>query len=107
MKILYQLRIYTIESKKNAQEYFDVHWTKHIVSLKKFNIEVCDVYMEDEPDSKNCYRVIALVMAENKASLLSSNEEYMRSQAFEEDMQGFDMSAIKNVETINLNRKHF
>lgn len=102
---MYQVRIYTIKSKNNAEQYFNVQWSRHIVSLKKFNIEVCSVFLENKPDANDCYRIVALVKGNSEKQLSTSNEEFMQSDEFKQDMQGFPMQSIKNVETINLTRK--
>lgn len=102
---MYQMRIYTIKAKDNAEEYFNVQWSRHIVSLKKFNIETCSVFLEDKPDANDCYRIVAIVKGKSAEQLATSNDEFMQSNEFKQDMQDFPMQAIKNVETINLTRK--
>ncbi|WEV51384.1 hypothetical protein OZX69_01270 [Lactobacillus sp. ESL0731] len=100
---MYQLRTYTINNSKNAQIYFDVHWSKHISSLKKFGIETCAVFRTMSEQDKQ--QVIAIVKCAAGEDIVSLNDQYMASQEFKDDMRGFDMTAIENVETVDLIKK--
>ncbi|MCX8723378.1 hypothetical protein [Lactobacillus sp. B4005] len=99
------MRIYIIKSKDNAEQYFNVQWSRHIVSLRKFNIVACSVFLENKPDANDCYRIVAIVKGKSEEQLSTSNDEFMQSNEFKQDMQDFPMQTIKNVETINLTRK--
>lgn len=99
---LFQLRIYTINNNKNADIYLDKHWNRHLVSLPKHGITVHNVYKKVGTDGE-C-RIFALVSSDGDLSV--QNKEYMDSKDFVEDMAGFDMSAIKSVQEINLDKKY-
>ncbi|MEE6668347.1 hypothetical protein [Pediococcus acidilactici] len=45
-------------------------------------------------------------MVSSDGNLSAQNKEYMDSKGFVEDMAGFDMSAIKSVQEINLDKKY-
>ncbi|KRM67630.1 hypothetical protein [Apilactobacillus ozensis] len=94
-----QLRIYTLKDQAAAHEYLENHWTKHLVSLPKFGIHVEKVFGENNP-SGNC-RVFALVSS-SQDNLHELNAKYMQSDAFKDDMQGFDMTKIVSVEDVDL-----
>jgi hypothetical protein len=99
---MFQLRIYTINNNENADIYLDKHWKRHLVSLPKYGITVHNVYKEVGA-SGEC-RIFALVSSDG--DLAAQNEEYMKSTDFTEDMAGFDMSAIKGVQEIALDKKY-
>ncbi|WEV44010.1 hypothetical protein OZX56_01905 [Lactobacillus sp. ESL0684] len=101
---MYQLRIYTINNLENAKIYLDVHWTRHIPSLKKYGITTCNVFRTDHQADEE-QQVLALVKCDADQDLNELNQKYMASPEFKVDMQGFDMSAIKNVMTIDLVEK--
>lgn len=88
-----------MKDKNSAKEYLLNHWNKHLKSLPKFNINVEKVFMENN-DNGNC-RVFAIVST-NEDNLDSLNKEYMGSQSFLDDMEGFNMENILKVEDFNL-----
>lgn len=71
------------------------------MSLPKYGITVHNVYKEVGTDGE-C-RIFALVSSDGDLSV--QNKEYMDSKDFVKDMAGFDMSAIKSVQEINLDKK--
>lgn len=93
-----QLRIYTLKDNASAKDYLENHWDKHLVSLPKFGITVEKVFMEDKDTDGPCH-VYAIVSGED---LHQKNKDYMQSQAFKDDMIGFPMEAIQNVENVDL-----
>ncbi|GLB46276.1 hypothetical protein WR164_02550 [Philodulcilactobacillus myokoensis] len=95
---MYQLRIYTIKNKKYAEEYMQKHWKKHLISLPKFNIHVHNVFIENNKEENT--RIFALVSSND--NLHELNQKYMHSKEFLDDMKGFNMDAILNVQDIDL-----
>lgn len=95
--MMIQLRIYTLASKEAAQKYANVHWKRHIESLKKYGITTHEVYVEISGQVPK--RVFAIVSYEG-TDLRSQNEKYMASADFKADMKGFQMSDIQGVEEI-------
>jgi hypothetical protein len=92
-----QLRIYTLTDKNTAEHYFTEHWTKHIGSLPKFGVKVKGFWIGNTPEIEN--QVIALVSFPDGANIEEMTERYMKSRDFADDMAGFDISKITNVET--------
>ena len=92
-----QLRIYTLADKETAEHYFTERWSKHIVSLPKFGFQFKGVWIGNTPETEN--QVIALVSFPDGANIEEMTERYMKSRDFADDMAGFDISKITNVET--------
>lgn len=97
-----QLRIYTLADAESAKTYFDIHWKRHLESLPKHHIQVANVHLEVQDDKSEPTRIFATVFADDQYDLNQLNDDYMKSPEFHEDMDGFDMSKILNVETIDL-----
>ena len=85
-----QLRIYTVADRKSAEQYFTVHWARHIVSLAKYGIKTEKVYMEDGAEGPT--RVVAICTYDGNVA--ESEDKYMASADFRADMEGFDMSKL-------------
>lgn len=92
-----ELRIYTLKNKEAMEKYANIHWERHLKSLPKFGYKVDNVYKSQD---ENKYQVIAIVSHNSKEDLIKENEKYMNSQEFKDDMQGFQMEDIINVETV-------
>ncbi|MBW1216389.1 MULTISPECIES: hypothetical protein [Pantoea] len=99
-----QLRIYTLKDKASAVEYFRQCWPKHRVSLLKFGIEVDNVFLGGN-DQQN--QVMAVVTLPEGCHVQHLNEQYMRSQAFRDDMAGFPVANIIRVEEICISETLF
>ncbi|AUH01941.1 hypothetical protein CWC46_20390 [Prodigiosinella confusarubida] len=94
-----QLRIYTLKDKNTAETYFHHHWPKHLISLPKFGIFINNVYLGTDDQAS---QVIAIVTLPDGCDPHALNQEYMRSEEFKADMEGFDISGIIRVEEISL-----
>ena len=92
-----QLRIYTLVDKETAENYFKERWSKHIKSLPKFGIEVKGVWIGSTTETEN--QLIAVVSFPDNVDINEVNELYMKSPDFIEEMKGFDISSMINVET--------
>ena len=97
---MYQLRIYTIADPEAAEQYYSVHWQRHIASLKKFGITTERIFKELTAEGHT--RVIGLVRYEEGTDVEAANAAYMQSAEFCADMEGFDMRKMVKVEAINL-----
>ena len=85
-----QLRVYTVADRKSAEQYFTVHWARHIVSLAGYGINTEKVYMEDGTEGPT--RVVAICTCDGNVA--ESEDKYMASADFWADMEGFDMSKL-------------
>jgi hypothetical protein len=92
-----QLRIYTLTDKNIAEHYFTKHWKKHLKSLPKFSVQVKGVWIGNTPESEN--QVIAILSFPDDANIEEISDRYMKSPEFADDMAGFDIRKITNVET--------
>ena len=92
---MYQVRIYTVKTPEVANEYFHVHWRRHIASLKKFNIETIAVFKEEKENGET--HVIAICKYEDGADVDAVNKAYMDSEEFKSDMSGFDFNNFCGV----------
>ncbi|BAL62758.1 hypothetical protein QQG09_00415 [Melissococcus plutonius] len=95
---MYQIRIYTMKDRKSAEEYLNIHWKRHLVSLPKYGITVHFVSSEENKEQP---RVFVLVSSQT-GNIGELNEKYMQSNDFLQDMAGFDMGAILSVEEIDV-----
>lgn len=95
---MYQIRIYTLASPEAADEYFSVNWKRHVNSLEKFNIHTESVFKETGTDGRT--RVFAVCRFDEGADIEALNKAYMKSAEFHEDMQGFEMDKILNVDEV-------
>ncbi|GEO57113.1 hypothetical protein [Companilactobacillus bobalius] len=101
---MFQLRIYTLKDNEIASLYMNKYWQKHIVSLPKFGIKVEGVFKEKKNSLNDTCRVFALVSFQKNVNAKEKNEEYMNSPEFKEDMKGFSMRNILNVESLDIQK---
>lgn len=92
---MYQVRMYALSTPDAASEYFNVHWKKHVDSLKKFNIQTVAVFKEEKEKGKT--HVIAICKYEDGADIDAVNKAYMKSKIFREDMKGFNILKMRGV----------
>lgn len=88
----YEIRTYTLKSAEIAKEY-STHWEPHISSLAKFNITTHAVFRS----LTNPKQVIALLQYRDGDDPKAIAGQYMQSQEFKKDMEGFDMSSFESV----------
>jgi len=96
------LRIYTLKNQAMAELYFHKHWQRHLISLPKYQIQVDNVQLEQVQDDETPCRVFALVHTDAGVDMVPLNAVYMQSTDFKEDMAGFPMDSILNVEEVAL-----
>jgi len=95
---MYQMRIYTLADERALEEYADVCWEKHIISLGKFGIKTYGIWKERGEQ----VRLIALVSYPEGADPEQISRDYMGSEDFKNDMAGFDMENILSVDAMML-----
>ena len=98
---MYQLRIYTLTTKEAAKMYCNVHWKRHIDSLKKYQIMTHNVFTDIE--YSEVPHVFAIV-SYNGNDMEEQDAKYMRSNEFKKDMEGFDMRDIVSVKSIKMDK---
>ncbi len=93
----YQLRTYCLKTKEAAADYLP-HWELHVRSLKLHGVETHAFFsVPSAPET-----VIALISFDEHVDPEVVTREYMKSDAFKEDMHGFDVARIEGVETLLL-----
>ena len=93
----YQLRTYRLRTAEAAAIYLP-HWVRHVSSLKIFGVETHAFFsVPSAPQT-----VVALISFGERADPETVTREYMQSDAFKEDMQGFDVAQIEGVDTLLL-----
>ncbi len=96
---MYQLRIYTLRTIEALERYANVHWTRHIPSLRAFGVTTHGIWTHHEADA---HRLLALISYPDGADAAEVTTAYMASPEFAADMDGFNASDIVNVEELLL-----
>ena len=89
--------MYSLKTPEAASEYFNIHWKRHVESLKKFNIQTIAVFKEVKEEGVT--HVIALCKYEKGADVQAVNKAFMDSPDFMEDMKGFDFIKMSEMPT--------
>ena len=93
----YELRTYHLRTEEAARTYLP-HWVRHIGSLKLFGVETHAFFSAPAAPLD----VVAIISFKEDADPKAVTQAYMHSEAFREDMTGFDVSQIVGVDTILL-----
>ena len=93
----YQLRTYRLPTAEAAALYMP-HWVRHVSSLRLFGVETHAFFSVPLAPQT----VVALISFGEHADPEAVTREYMESDAFKEDMHGFDVTQIEGVETLLL-----
>ena len=93
----FELRTYHLRTEEAAINYLP-HWVHHIKSLKLFGVETHAFFSAPAAPQD----VVAIISFAENADPEAVTQEYMKSDAFKEDMSGFDMSQIVGVDTLLL-----
>ena len=93
----YQLRTYHLGNKEAAAVYLP-HWELHVRSLKLHGVETHAFFSVPSAPGD----VVALISFDEHVDPEVVTREYMESDAFKEDMHGFDVAQIKGVDTLYL-----
>ncbi|KAI8716013.1 NIPSNAP domain-containing protein [Fusarium sp. LHS14.1] len=97
-----ELRSYTLATFNATNQYVQT-WRKHIESLKQFNITTRAVWTPEGNDKQ----VMALVQYAIGDDPAVVGAAYMASEAFTNDMAGFNLSDIESVISTILNPTSF
>lgn len=95
----YELRIYTLATRKDLDFYKDVIYVRHLESSPKFGIRAHGIWSRP---SETEHRLYVLVSMDEGTDHAESEKRYMGSPEFRRDLEGFDPSKIKGVEVILL-----
>lgn len=93
----FQIRTYHLRTEEAAAAYLP-HWQLHVKSLKLFGVETHAFF--SAPAAPQI--VVALISFGEHADPEVVTREYMQSDAFKQDMAGFDVTQIEGVETLLL-----
>ncbi|WP_326548147.1 NIPSNAP family protein [Mycolicibacterium sp. ND9-15] len=96
---MFQLRIYTLQSREALQRYAAVHWARHATTFETFGITTHSVWTEL---SGGAHRLVALIRYPPDADPEEISRRIMGTPEFAADMAGFDSSEIIDVESILL-----
>ncbi|WP_445167274.1 NIPSNAP family protein [Mycolicibacterium sp. Dal123E01] len=96
---MYQLRIYTLASSEALQRYATVHWARHAATFPKFGVTTHGVWTERTGGAD---RLLALIRYPAGADPEQLTRHIMASPQFADDMAGFDVGEILDVQTIAL-----
>ncbi|TWF82272.1 NIPSNAP protein [Pseudonocardia hierapolitana] len=97
---IYELRTYTMASREDLDFYKDVIYPRHLTSFKEFDIHPHGFWTSPQDEEPRLY---VLVSAPEGSDLAELGERYMNSPGFRSDVEGFDVSKIRRVDTLTLN----
>lgn len=101
---MFQLRIYTLRSPDAVQQYATVHWARHLSTFTTFGVTTHGVWTEQ---SGGANRVVALIGYPPGADPDHLTRQIMTSPEFADDMAGFDVGDIVDVQTTLLDPTSF
>ena len=93
----FQLRTYHLRTEEAAAAYLP-HWVLHVKSMKLFGVETHAFF--SAPSAPRT--VLALISFGENVDPEVVTREYMQSDAFKQDMSGFDVAQIEGVEILLL-----
>ncbi|OYN77323.1 NIPSNAP family protein [Mycolicibacterium sphagni] len=93
---MFQLRIYTLRSPDALQQYATVHWARHLSTFTTFGVITHGVWTERIGGAN---RVVALIGYPPGADPDHLTRQIMASPEFADDMAGFDVGDIVDVQT--------
>lgn len=93
----FQLRTYRLRTEEAAAAYLP-HWVLHVKSLKLFGVETHAFFSAPSAPQN----VVALISFGEQTDPEVVTREYMQSDAFKQDMSGFDVAQIEGVDTLLL-----
>jgi hypothetical protein len=101
---MFQLRIYTVRTPEALQRYATVHWARHVGTFTSFGVTVGGVWTEQ---SDRASRLVALIRYPTGADPEELTRHIMASAAFADDMAGFDVDDIIDVQSMLLDPTSF
>ncbi|MGW1811642.1 NIPSNAP family protein [Streptomyces sp. NPDC002078] len=97
----YQLRVYTLCSRKALVAYANI-WSKHIPGMSKQRITTHGVWTVPAAPGSETPQLYALVSYRDGDDVQERLLAYLASPEFRADMEGFDLSQIVGVTEIAL-----
>ena len=101
---MFQLRIYSLRSPEALQQYAIVHWGRHQATFKSFGVTTHGVWTER---SSGGNRLVALIGYPPGADPEHLTRQIMTSAEFADDMAGFDVDEIVDVQSVLLDPTSF
>lgn len=99
-----QLRVYTLRSPEALARYAEVHWARHVATFAASGVVIHGVWTEQTDDARRLY---ALIQYPSGADPDDVTRRVMASERFAEDMAGFDVADIVDVQTTLLSPTEF
>jgi hypothetical protein len=96
---IYELRIYSLASRKDLDFYKDVIYPRHLTSGPRYGIRPHGLWTS--PDDEE-HRLFVLVSMDEGADLAALGKRYMQSPEFLDDVKGIDPPTILGVEVVPL-----
>ncbi|MFJ9833498.1 NIPSNAP family protein [Streptomyces sp. NPDC101169] len=90
----YQLRVYTLRSPEALAAYEGI-WAKHIPGMAKHRITTHGVWTAPAVEAPRLYALVSYTDADDVQERLDA---YLSSPEFREDMEGFDIGQIVDVD---------
>jgi hypothetical protein len=100
---MFQLRIYTVRSPEALRQYATVHWARHVATFAAFGVTTHGVWTE----RGDANRLVALISYPPDADPDELTQQIMASPDFAEDMAGFDVADILDVQSLLLDPASF
>ena len=100
---MFQLRIYTVRSPDALRQYATVHWDRHVATFAAFGVTTHGVWTE----RGDANRLVALISYPPDADPDELTRQIMASPDFAEDMAGFDVADILDVQSLLLDPASF
>lgn len=101
---MFQLRIYRLRSPERLHDYATVHWARHLATFDGFGVTTHGVWTERGDDAT---RLVALIQYPPDADPDRLTQRIMASSEFADDMAGFDIDDIMDVQSIPLEAAGF
>ena len=101
---MFQLRIYTLRSPEALQRYAVVHWARHLATFTTFGVTTHGVWTH-RGDGANL--LVALIRYPQGADPEHLARQIMSSPELADDMAGFDVDQIVNVQSLQLDPTSF
>ncbi len=96
---MFQLRIYTLRSPQALRQYAAVHWGRHLKTFPTFGVTTHGVWTE-QGDGAN--RLVALIEYPPGTDPDDVTRQALASPEFADDMAGFDVEDIVDVQSMPL-----
>jgi hypothetical protein len=95
----FQLRTYTLRSPEALHRYATVHWERHLHTFPRFGVTTHGVWTDR---AAGAHRLVALIGYPTGSDPDEVTRTVMASPQFADDMAGFDVDDIVDVQTVLL-----